>query len=83
LAPLRGIRSKVTIEPSAVNRAARLVLVDELGELSSSEIHLDQKTQWIPWANVVLGPGEYEVVLQVVDSVGALTCSARGYVTVQ
>lgn len=80
--PLRFIRTKVTIEPDAANREARLVLVDEFSEITSGKVLTDVRTTWIEWKNVVLGPGEYEVVLVVVDSLQHQTCTARERITV-
>jgi hypothetical protein len=82
MAPARYLRVKASIEPDDANRGARLVLVDEGGELTSSLIQLDAKTHWIEWKNILLGPGEYEVVLIVVDSTDHQTCQARAHVEV-
>lgn len=72
-APLRYIRFSAVIE----NRGGgRVVLVDEGGEWTSSVIQPGARTTQIEWKDVVLGPGEYEVVLV------AGKCTARGRLTV-
>lgn len=74
-APMRYLRVRVTIEPGA--RDAFLELVGPVGRETSSEVHTDRRTQQIEWKNVVLGPGEYDVILRT--SVG---CMARDRVVV-
>jgi len=61
--PLRYIRSKVIIEDGS---GGRLVLMDEGGEWTSGIIQPGPRNTWVEWRNVVLGAGEYEVVLQTV-----------------
>lgn len=67
--PLRYIRSKVTIEDAS---GGRLTLVDELGEITSSQLQDGPRTTWVDWKNVVLEEGYYEVVLQTTSG-----CTAR------
>lgn len=67
--PLRYIRSKVTIEDGS---GGKLTLVDELSDLTSSVVQAGPRTTWVEWKNVVLGAGEYDVVIQT-----AAGCVAR------
>lgn len=82
LAPLRYIRTRVTIEPNDRYRAARLVLVDQTGHLRSSEVAFDTRTQWIEWKNVRLGPAIYAVVLDVYNDLKRIACHAEGRIQV-
>ena len=81
-APLRYIRSRVTIEPDDRYRGARLVLVDRTGHLRSSEIAFDVRTQWIEWKDVRLGNALYAVALDVYDQFGHPACHAEGRIQV-
>ena len=69
--PLRYIRTRVTIERGTA-REARLFLIDEGGEITSSGVDVSFRVQQVEWKNVVLGPGEYEVVLRTSGG-----CAAR------
>ncbi len=82
LAPLRAIRTRVTIEPDDRYRAARLVLVDQRGHVRSSEVAFDVRTQWIEWKNLRLEPAIYAVVLDVFNQFERPVCHAEGRVQV-
>ena len=77
LPPLRYMRIKVTIERDASARGARLMLLGPDGEETASDLHTDVRTQWVEWKNLVLGAGNYEVVLQVSNG-----CIARSTIQV-
>src|SRR5262245_29374811 len=81
LAPVRYLRIKTQVDASEADRFARLVLVDADGEVTSSQLQLDARTHWVEWKNVVLGPGQYEVVLAVFNDLGKQTCLARTAIT--
>jgi hypothetical protein len=72
-APLRYIRFSAVIE----NRGGgEVALVDEGGVMTSSLVQPGARTTQVEWKNVVLGPGEYGIVL------AAGKCTARDHLTV-
>lgn len=73
LAPVRYIRFTAVIE----NRGGgEVALVDEGGVMTSSLVQPGPRATLVEWKNVVLGPGEYEVVLM------AGRCTAHERLTV-
>lgn len=82
VAPLRYVRTRVTIEPDERYRAARLVLVDSGGHVRSSEVAFDVRTQWIEWKNVRLPAATYGVALDVYDQFERVACHAEGRIQV-
>ena len=58
LAPLRYLRFTVITESRA---GGNVFLVDEVSELTSSQVPEGARATLIEWKNIVLEPGEYEV----------------------
>jgi hypothetical protein len=75
-APLRYLRTRVTIEPDEEARDARLSLADGSESWRSSEVQLGPRTSWIEWRSLDVPAGEYAVILETFNSVGHLLCRA-------
>lgn len=78
-APLRYMRLKVTVEPQEDPvRGATVALVDQDGEVvRSSFLDMPPRTSWLEWRSIVVGPGEYVVVVMTTTQ-----CRATQQITV-